>query len=731
MKFKHIVFLLSVVGCVFGYTDFADATNRTTEAGKYWVYNVGKKDCPVSCYCAGHGDTYSGCYVTKCANSTVYRSGTCSNLSDNGQSLGIYACPNLTDSYWSSSHQSGKSKATDACREYMQPANCNGYIWGYATLSSGHLSWTYDASGLNANGGYKVVRDGANSYCTPCGYGHYSNSGGTTCSSCDKGTHNASTTTGTSSSVCVACADGEYQDSKGQKDCITCPNPGSGWVKHTDANKKDDKVYCYAIKDSIDGCASGKLRKDFSYSASSQYGNEYVVSESPLSANKGYYVDDKECSACPTGKYCPGETAAPVNCPDPLEKDDNGNSGKHWASSYKTMATAQNVAGRPSKTGAIVFWVKNDENASDNYTSISECTVLVKQSGDGCNTDYEKLFKKGKAGFKYAYSETQGGYYPIGALTKDGVSTVKAKIGYWVWGSHCHLCDEGTVQTSNDNTGGQESCKKCSDDKYAMYDRSACVACTNAEQYADEKICRACPAKPDGASYYKADENAVNSSITNCRYITTMPGCDDSAKAIFKYNETEKKYVIDESETKELCASSSGCDKIKAQSTYYVANSFDTKAGSFCLKCEDKDKDRKFSDGGAIGSDMCYTCGEGRCKTDDGNCHKCSAGYACPADEKGDAQDCVYKEMNHFGVTMCVVDQYSTVSTADGAPGPEKCSSCASGYTTKGSDKCWNQNEGMACYSADACTLKTIKFKIGTETFEWPKCVIQGKIQNQ
>ena len=319
--------------------------------------------------------------------------------------------------------------------------------------------------------------------------------------------------------------------------------------------------------------------------------------------------------------------------------------------------------------------------------------------------------------------------------------------GNYIEDNRCEPCPAGyacsdiyTKESCSGDSGeysneGQTECSRCAartDGKiYGMAgvaEAQDCTACEDTDlqtsgavmHYTDNGVCKECPGKPTGATWGRLDGN--KEGIGSCSYyIESSGGCE---KSYYKYK-------IDANTS--IGAYSTDATTTRALPNHYVEVTSGVANGTTveCKPCPAG----TYSEGGTGGIGQCHTCGAGSCFYTYGGekyCKTCSAGYACPAGSDGKAQTCVVHPDNpnikdYYGMSMCGVNTFSSAGKAS-------CTSCAGNYTTVGSEKCINSEDGQGCKSADACMLKGSNLcRGGVNNFfencsSWPACIIEGKV---
>jgi hypothetical protein len=426
-----------------------------------------------------------------------------------------------------------------------------------------------------------------------------------------------------------------------------CPGlselPGFSYVSGTERKQLGD---CEAEKFVGGNCKSGsKITK---IAKSSEEWNDPQVN---LTAKPGYRVnysgDSSSCIPCGPGSYSNTEHSQPSCTPCPEESG----------------------------------WTSNTEST----TATSHTSCYLSKLPDGCSGGYLRrdILNTGKyKGEDEAYAvnlQANPGYYV------NGKECTICEAGYYSddeTATSCTRVDPGSCASSDgvkcigSGKPGAKTWIKCPSGKYSNEERTDCIACTGADQYADNVECKSCTeelgAIPSGAVYFKASAGA-NQGKENCRYgILDVEGSTcrryhsdyvgNKFAVVYKWNGT--KYDIDSERTP------------VAKPAYYVD-------GDKCKKCTDYDATKPYSDGTSEGSKQCTGCFEGSCEMQNATsgvseCKKCSAGFACPGTDSGLAQKCSQeynKNYGAFGVLMCPKGSFSKT-------GYSSCTECAVGYTT-------------------------------------------------
>ena len=286
-------------------------------------------------------------------------------------------------------------------------------------------------------------------------------------------------------------------------------------------------------------------------------------------------------------------------------------------------------------------------------------------------------------------------------------------------------CDFGSIMTE----GGE--CQPCGASTYANAGQTACVSCTEDDEYVDETgLCQTCP-----SGKYIDDEGnceecpagffCVNGVATKCGNLRVslagQSSCTRCGRNTYPNEEhteclacNEPNQYKKDSECKTcgagyymddtkcvICPVGCSCSGNGAKETC-LGNTIASKTGK--TECDECPNGKYANDDHT----KCLACSAGNC-SEDNKCKPCPAGYRCPLNDDGVVYDCtsITSTQNNFG---CPVGSYS-------ASGQSECISCRTGYTSN------EDNTG--------CVLKRMKLKFGENSVLLPNCLTWGDVNTK
>ncbi|MBE6456492.1 MAG: hypothetical protein E7008_00920 [Alphaproteobacteria bacterium] len=325
-------------------------------------------------------------------------------------------------------------------------------------------------------------------------------------SNCKAGSKYSSTAYTYYTGTCTACGSGTYMASSAHTNtsCTSCTTT-SGWTTTTNSTGSTAYTACYQTQTPAN-CASGTIKRTASSISGTTitYGTASVTSA--LSSSPGYYVNGTSCKVCANGKFYGGGTATScTSCPS-LTSGYSYVSGTGWTSysSCKETKAYSSVSGN-CYSGALT---KTATSATAWGTAVSTLTAKggYKVSGSGDSTTCSAC---GYGSYSSNGNDTTCDACPTADSGWTMTTTSNVATGY----SACYQyqtptnCASGSVKkvaSSATAWGSTVSVHSALSSKPGYYvSGTSCTVCGNGTFYGGGTAtsCTSCPTLTSGYSY--------------------------------------------------------------------------------------------------------------------------------------------------------------------------------------------------------------------------------------